>query len=121
MKLTTIDLNSDGRENIDNTISDLQGKATAVDAAFFYEMQPNYSRPRLQDIWAKSRFGISVIDMDMLIGRSRERKKERMQEDSVDGQELREVDFLIACPTVCCLHLKVWVDVRQYRLENYWQ
>ncbi|KAJ5808882.1 ATPase AAA-type core [Penicillium riverlandense] len=78
----------------------------AVDAAFFHEMQPNYSRPRLQDIWAKNRDGISVIDIDTLIGRGCEREKERMKEDSLDGQELREIDFLIACPTVCCFSFK---------------
>lgn len=78
----------------------------AVDAAFFHEMQPNYSRPRLHDIWPKKGGWISVIDMDTLFSRDREREKEGMQEGSLDGQELREVDFLIACPTVCCFSFK---------------
>lgn len=50
----------------------------AVDTAFFYEMQPNYSRPRLRDIWAKDKDGIAVIDIGTLFSEEREREKERM-------------------------------------------
>ena len=77
-----------------------------IDAAFFHEMQPNYSRPTLREIWAQNKEGISVISMDTLLSRDREREKERMQESCVDVQELRDVDFLIACPTVPCFSFK---------------
>jgi hypothetical protein len=74
-----------------------------VDAAFFRQMLPNYSRPRLQDNWSKkSDGGIAVIDIDALFKREREKEKERMQEGSVEVQQMREDDFLISCPTVCC-------------------
>ena len=29
-----------------------------------------------------------------------------MQGDGVDAQKLREIDFLVACPTVCCFSFK---------------
>ncbi|KAJ5091678.1 ATPase AAA-type [Penicillium alfredii] len=77
-----------------------------VDAAFFREMQPNYSRPRLHDIWAKEKEGISVINLDTLFGNNREQEKERMQEGNVDAQQMSEDDFLICCPTVCCFSFK---------------
>ncbi|KAJ6061001.1 hypothetical protein N7444_001697 [Penicillium canescens] len=73
-----------------------------VDAAFFRQMLPNYSRPRLQDNWPKKNDGIAVIDIGALFKRDREREKEGMQEGSVDVQQMGEDDFLISCPTVCC-------------------
>jgi hypothetical protein len=69
-------------------------------------MQPNYSRPTIRNIWAKEKSGISIIDMDSLFSEDRDRKKEKMQHGGLDVQELREVDFLIACPTVCCFSFK---------------
>lgn len=38
----------------------------AVDAAFFSEMQPNYSRPHLRDMWTKKSDGVAVIDLGAL-------------------------------------------------------
>jgi hypothetical protein len=48
----------------------------AVDAAFFYEMQQNYSRPTIRNILAKEKSGISIIDMDSPFSEDRNRKKE---------------------------------------------
>ncbi|KAI3092915.1 hypothetical protein CBS147333_10170 [Penicillium roqueforti] len=78
----------------------------AVDAAFFHEMQPNYSRPSLRDLGVKDKGGIAVFDMGAILMEDREREKERMQGDGVDAQKLRETDFLVACPTVCCFSFK---------------
>ncbi|OQE69864.1 hypothetical protein PENNAL_c0126G04017 [Penicillium nalgiovense] len=78
----------------------------AVDAAFFHEMQPNYSRPSLREIEVKDKNSIAVIDIGAMLMEDRERGKERMQGDGVDAQELSETDFLVACPTVCCFSFK---------------
>jgi hypothetical protein len=78
----------------------------AVDAAFFHEMQPNYSRPSLRDLGVKDKNGIAVIDIGAMLMEDREREKERMRGDGVDAQKLSEADLLIACPTVCCFSFK---------------
>ncbi|KAJ5343369.1 uncharacterized protein N7506_003193 [Penicillium brevicompactum] len=78
----------------------------AVDAAFFHEMQPNYSRPSLRDIGVKEKDGMAVIDLGAMFMKDREREKERMRGDGVDGQRLNEADLLVACPTVCCFNFK---------------
>ncbi|KAJ6039290.1 uncharacterized protein N7446_014038 [Penicillium canescens] len=91
-----------------------QGKAikvnvnsrVGVDAAFFHEMQPNYSRPSLRDLAVKEKDGIAVINIGAMLKEDREREKERMQGDGVDAQKLSETDFLVACPTVCCFSFK---------------
>ncbi|KAJ6020068.1 hypothetical protein N7522_000143 [Penicillium canescens] len=77
-----------------------------VDAAFFHEMQPNYSRPSLRDLAVKEKDGIAVINIGAMLKEDREREKERMQGDGVDAQKLSETDFLVACPTVCCFSFK---------------
>lgn len=77
-----------------------------VDAKFFHEMQPNYSRPSLRDTGVKEKDGIAFFDMDAMFMESREREKEKMRGDGVDAQKLSEVDLLIACPTVCCFSFK---------------
>ncbi|OQD95766.1 hypothetical protein PENVUL_c105G04986 [Penicillium vulpinum] len=78
----------------------------AVDAAFFYEMQPNYSRPSLRDIGVKDKVGIAVFDIGAMLMEDREREKEKMRGDGVDTQRLSEADLLVACPTVCCFSFK---------------
>ncbi|KAJ5086722.1 hypothetical protein NUU61_008029 [Penicillium alfredii] len=78
----------------------------AVDAAFFHEMQPNYSRPSLRNMGAKDKDGIAVLDIGAMLAEDREREKEKMQGDGMDAQKLREADFLVACPTVCCFSFK---------------
>ncbi|KAJ5117325.1 hypothetical protein N7448_010957 [Penicillium atrosanguineum] len=78
----------------------------AVDAAFFHEMQPNYSRPSLRDIGVKDKGEIAVFDIGAIFTADREREKERMRGDGVDAQKLSEADLLVACPTVCCFSFK---------------
>ncbi|KAJ5873293.1 ATPase AAA-type core [Penicillium solitum] len=78
----------------------------AVDAAFFHEMQPNYSRPSLRDIGVKGKNSIAVINIGAMLIGDREREKERMKGDGVEAQKLGETDFLVACPTVCCFSFK---------------
>lgn len=78
----------------------------AVDAAFFHNMQPNYSRPSLRDIGVKDKDGITVIDIGAMFMEDHEREKERMRGDCVDAQKLSEADLLVACPTVCCFSFK---------------
>ncbi|KAI2735150.1 hypothetical protein DTO013E5_9491 [Penicillium roqueforti] len=77
-----------------------------VDAAFFHEMQPNYSRPSLRDIGVKDKDGISVIDIGAMLMEDREREKEKMRGDGVDAQKLSEADLLVSCPTLCCFSFK---------------
>ncbi|KAJ5830859.1 Spastin [Penicillium chrysogenum] len=78
----------------------------AVDAAFFHEMQPNYSRPSLRDIGVKDKNSIAVIDIGAMLMEDREREKEKMRGDGVDAQKLSEADLLVSCPTVCCFSFK---------------
>ena len=78
----------------------------AVDAAFFHEMQLNYSRPSLRDLEVKDKKVIAVIDIGATLMEDREREKERMRGDGVDAQKLSEADFLVACPTVYCFSFK---------------
>jgi hypothetical protein len=78
----------------------------AVDAAFFHEMQPNYSRPSLRDLGVKEKDGIQVFDIDAMFMEDREREKERMRGDGVDARKLSEAEVLVACPTVCCFSFK---------------
>ncbi|CAG8289292.1 unnamed protein product, partial [Penicillium salamii] len=78
----------------------------AVDAAFFHEMQPNYSRPSLRDIGVKDKNSIAVIGIGAMLMEDRERGKERTQGDGVDAQKLSEADLLVSCPTVCCFSFK---------------
>ncbi|KAL2840807.1 P-loop containing nucleoside triphosphate hydrolase protein [Aspergillus pseudoustus] len=78
----------------------------AVDAAFFHEMLPNYSRPSLRDLGVKGNNGIGVFDLGAMLIEDRERQKERMQGDGMEAQNLCESNFLVACPSVCCFSFK---------------
>lgn len=78
----------------------------AVDAAFFHEMQPNYSRPSLRDIAMKEKDGIAFFDLGAMAIENREREMEKMRGDGVEPQKLTEADMLFACPTVCCFSFK---------------
>ncbi|KAI3226151.1 hypothetical protein CBS147310_8183 [Penicillium roqueforti] len=78
----------------------------AVDAAFFHEMQPNYSRPSLRDIGVKDKDGITVFDIGAMLMEGRKREKEKMRGDGVDAQKRSEADLLVAYPTVCCFSFK---------------
>lgn len=77
-----------------------------VDASFFHEMQPNYSRPSLRDIGKTRKDGIAVIDLGAMFMEDREREKEKMRGDGVDAKNLSEADLLVASPTVCCFGFK---------------
>lgn len=77
----------------------------AVDAAFFSEMQPNYSRPRLRDMWTNKSDGIAVFDIGSLLDSDRERNMEKVK-NGMETQEMTENDFLISCPTVRCFSFK---------------
>lgn len=78
----------------------------AVDAAFFHEMQPNYSRPSLRDIAITEKDGIAFFDLGASVIEDREREMEKMRGDGVEPQKLTEADMLITCPTVCCFSFK---------------
>lgn len=55
-----------------------------VDAAFFYEIQLNYSRPLLRDIGVKDKNGIVVIDIGTILIEDYKREKERIHGDGID-------------------------------------
>ncbi|KAK2752220.1 hypothetical protein FQN54_008152 [Arachnomyces sp. PD_36] len=71
-----------------------------VDAAFFCEMRPNYSRPRLQDTWT-STSGVATICIDSMFD-----AMENETAKSKETEQLREDDLLICCPTVRCFSFK---------------
>ncbi|CRL27366.1 unnamed protein product [Penicillium camemberti] len=50
----------------------------AVDVAFFYKMQPNYSRPSLRDIRVKDKDRIAVINISAMLIEDYKREKERI-------------------------------------------
>lgn len=68
----------------------------AVDAAFFCEMRPNYSRPNLEDTWKKTA-GVSVLRLEDIYG-----VEETEKAKGKDRNQLTENDLLICCPTVRC-------------------
>jgi lipocalin len=78
----------------------------AVDAAFFYKIQLNYSRPSLRDIGVKDKDRISVIDIGAILIEDRKREKEKIRGDGVDTQKLSEADLLVSYPTLCCFSFK---------------
>ncbi|KAL4950835.1 P-loop containing nucleoside triphosphate hydrolase protein [Aspergillus filifer] len=73
----------------------------AVDAAFFREMRPNYSRPHIQDIWQKSS-GMQITNLDFFFDDGRRREKEGMRQKGIKLQQMTEKNFLVCCPTVRC-------------------
>jgi hypothetical protein len=77
----------------------------AVDAAFFSEMQPNYSRPRLRDVWTNKSDGIAVFYIGSLLDSDRERKMEKVK-NGMETPEMTDNNFLISCPTVRCFSFK---------------
>ncbi len=72
----------------------------AVDAAFFCEMRPNYSRPCLQDTWTKTS-SIATISFGTCYD-----TKENEKPKSKDRGQLADGDLLICCPTVRCFSFK---------------
>ena len=71
-----------------------------VDAAFFCEMRPNYSRPCLQDTWTKTP-GVATISLSTWFD-----TKEKEKPKSKDRGQLADDDLLICCPTVRCFSFK---------------
>ncbi|KAJ5713146.1 ATPase AAA-type core [Penicillium malachiteum] len=53
----------------------------AVDARFFHEMQPNYSRPSLRDMVLKEKDGITFFDIGVVFMEEREQEKEKIRGD----------------------------------------
>ncbi|KAF7133971.1 hypothetical protein CNMCM5793_005497 [Aspergillus hiratsukae] len=78
----------------------------AVDAAIFREMRPNYSRPRVQDIWQNQTRAIKVIDVDYIFDGDQISERENMRQKDGEFQQMTDYDFLICCPTVRCLGFK---------------
>ncbi|RAK99860.1 uncharacterized protein BO80DRAFT_477336 [Aspergillus ibericus CBS 121593] len=68
----------------------------AVDAVFFYQIQPNYSRPSLRDLGVKDKDGIIIINIGVI----------SMEDRDVNTQKLSETDFLVTCPIVYCFSFK---------------
>ncbi|KAL4929391.1 ATP-binding protein [Aspergillus undulatus] len=77
----------------------------AVDAAFFREMRPNYSRPHIQDTWQKSS-DMQIMHLDLFFDGERRRKKEGMRQKGINLQQITDKDFLVCCPTVRCFSFK---------------
>jgi hypothetical protein len=68
----------------------------AVDATFFREMQPNYSRPRVHDSWEDRsivhEFSIEEHRVEL----------ERLKDSGKKTHSMTDDDFLVCCPTVRC-------------------
>ncbi|THC87944.1 hypothetical protein EYZ11_012610 [Aspergillus tanneri] len=75
----------------------------AVDAAFFTQMKPNYSRPRIQDIRQNKSSGINVLDLETLFGGQ---ASEIMQQKGVEVQQMTDDDFAVCSPTVRCFSFR---------------
>ncbi|OKP10144.1 hypothetical protein PENSUB_4449 [Penicillium subrubescens] len=52
----------------------------AVDAAFFHEKQPNYSRPSLRDLGVKDKNGIAVFDIGAILMEDASERRRRCKE-----------------------------------------
>jgi hypothetical protein len=77
-----------------------------VDAAFFREMRPNYSRPRIRDICQNNSSGIRSIDMDFTFDFDCVSEKGNLQQKSRDFQWMTDHDYMICSPTVRCFSFK---------------
>ncbi|KKZ65599.1 hypothetical protein EMCG_08563 [[Emmonsia] crescens] len=70
----------------------------AIDATFFREMEPNYSRPRIYESW-ENLLAYSIIS----VGSEQHRKElERMKSNGLETRKMTDDDLLICCPTVRC-------------------
>ncbi|OAX78485.1 hypothetical protein ACJ72_07209 [Emergomyces africanus] len=70
----------------------------AIDATFFREMEPNYSRPRIYESW-ENLLAYSIIS----IGSEQHRKElERMKSNELETRKMTDNDLLICCSTVHC-------------------
>ncbi|KAJ5291520.1 hypothetical protein N7478_000771 [Penicillium angulare] len=69
-----------------------------VHAAFFNNMQPNYSRPRVHDRLAPKTNGFQIISLS---DEDRMRDMEKVRSNDTDLDQMSEEEFLICSPTVC--------------------
>ncbi|EDN04841.1 predicted protein [Histoplasma mississippiense (nom. inval.)] len=78
------------RVNIDSCVG--------IDASFFHEMMPNYSRPRIEKSQATG------IDLDgafwIDFADQVQKEKEQVKYDDVGDGDMDDDDYLICCPTV---------------------
>ncbi|KAF7166684.1 hypothetical protein CNMCM6106_002400 [Aspergillus hiratsukae] len=93
------------RDSEQHSYAALRGRV-GVDAAFFREMRPNYSRPRIRDICQNNSTGIRSIDVDFTFDFDCVREKGNLQQKSWDFQRMTDHDYLICSPTVRCFSFK---------------
>jgi hypothetical protein len=83
-----------------------------LDAAFFRKINPNYSRPRINEpanTKGKEYIGFS-FDLDTLLDSSNSSNPDEVKSNDTDLAEMKEIDFLICCPTIPGFSLsdKLW-------------
>lgn len=71
----------------------------AVDAAFFHEMQPNYSRPRIHKSYRTDSNGTIFVD---LTDYQRQDEMDKVKSNDREAHDMKDDDLLICCPTVRC-------------------
>ncbi|PGH17055.1 hypothetical protein AJ79_01439 [Helicocarpus griseus UAMH5409] len=81
-----------------------------VDPAFFRQMNPNYTRPRINQ--RSESYSGSSINIDAILDNQDQRKREQVKSNGVNPSEMKDVDFLICCPTVLgyCFSENLWME-----------
>lgn len=81
-----------------------------VDSAFFRQMNPNYTRPRINQ-WSELYMDSDgSISLDALFDYQDQRMREQVKSNGVNPSEMKDVDYLICCPTVLgyCFSENMW-------------
>ncbi|KAL2361270.1 hypothetical protein RJZ56_005846 [Blastomyces dermatitidis] len=73
-----------------------------IDAAFFYEMNPNYYRPRVEasSSMRSDTDGNIWFNLDKLENKQRMKEKEKFKSTDTNNPSMTDDDYLICCPSV---------------------
>ncbi|EDN03897.1 predicted protein [Histoplasma mississippiense (nom. inval.)] len=85
-----------------------------VDPTFFRQMNPNYTRPRINQRSESyvDRDGATHLDFSALFDNQDQREREQVKCNGVNPSKMKDVDFLICCPTVLgfSLNENLWME-----------
>ncbi|OJD26245.1 hypothetical protein ACJ73_02381 [Blastomyces percursus] len=73
-----------------------------IDPVFFLQMNPNYTRPRInqRNEYYVDHEGVTHLDVSAVLDNKDQRMREQVKSNGVNPSEMKDVDFLICCPTV---------------------
>ncbi|EDN03641.1 predicted protein [Histoplasma mississippiense (nom. inval.)] len=85
-----------------------------VDSAFFRQMNPNYTRPRINQRNGSyvDNDGITHVNVSAFFDNQDQRMRDQVKSNGMNPSEMKDVDFLICCPTVLgfCFNENIWME-----------